>query len=173
MSQECFSKLCHRIQDNVGPNNFKQETFIHELEQTEKKNSKTMVHLHCVITGSVVSGETKIAILLRLLAGGSYLDISVLFGISTRHIQRIFNKVVDLWFLDNCLERIDGVGYCLDDNKMENNANFTKEAMECLLVVLGLLMDGLMESKILVPITVGKHSMEWMCKLLCLMTKRY
>ncbi|KAL7464249.1 hypothetical protein ACHAXS_004587, partial [Conticribra weissflogii] len=81
-----------------------------------------MVNIHRVSTGSIVSGETKIAISLRLLAGGSYLDISVLFGISTRHIFRIFHEVVNQWFLDDHFMRIDGIGYCMDDNRMENVA---------------------------------------------------
>ncbi len=119
MSRECFEELCHCIEDNVGPVEFKRETFIHELEQREGENSKTMVHAHRVSTGSLVSGELKIAIFMQLLAGGLYLDIAVLFGISTRYIHRIFHTVIDKWFLDDRLVRIDGVGYCLDSKKME------------------------------------------------------
>ncbi len=70
MSWDCFAELFHHIKDNIAPNKFKRETFIHKLEQTERKNSKTMVHVYWVSTGSLISGKIKIAILLRLLAGG-------------------------------------------------------------------------------------------------------
>ncbi|KAL7466470.1 hypothetical protein ACHAXS_006769, partial [Conticribra weissflogii] len=69
-------------------------------------------HLHWVSTGSFVSSEVKIAILLRFLASGSYIDIAVLCGISTGHIHTIFHIVVDKL-------KIDGVSYHMDDNKME------------------------------------------------------
>ncbi len=45
---------------------------IHDLEATVDMNSKTMVHLHWLSSGSFVSGEIKAALSLRLLAGGSY-----------------------------------------------------------------------------------------------------
>ncbi len=103
MSWECFAELCHQIEDNIGPNEFKREAFIQDIEQTERKNSKIIVHVHWVSTGSLISGENLIAILLRILAGGSYLDIAVLFVISTRHMHKIFHTVIDKWFLDNHL----------------------------------------------------------------------
>ncbi len=51
------------------------------------------------------------------MAGGLYFVIAVLFGISTRYIHRIFQTVIDKWFLHDCLVKIDGVGYCLDNKK--------------------------------------------------------
>ncbi len=57
-----------------------------------------------------MSCEIKFAISLRILAGGSYLDIAVLFGILTQHIHKIFHTLVDKQFLDDCLVNIDRVG---------------------------------------------------------------
>ncbi len=119
MSQDCFADLCNKIEEYVGPQEFKRERFIHDLEAQERNNSKTMIHLHRMTTGSFVSGEIKIAVTLWLLAGGSYLDLSLLFGISIGHIYKIFHMVIDKWFLDDQLVTIDGVGYCMDERKME------------------------------------------------------
>ena len=165
MSQDCFEELCHRIEDIIGSEEFKSEKFIHDLEATEPKNLKTMVHLHRLNSGSFVCGEIKVALSLRLLAGGSYLDLALLFGISTRHVHRTFHTVVDKWFLNDCLVKIDGVGYCMDNRKMEHFARgFCKSSEGVFAGVLELLMDGLSRLrshqlkgkmfKILVPITV-------------------
>ncbi len=130
-----------------------------------------MVHLHRLNSGSFVCGEIKVALSLRLLAGGSYLDLALLFGISTRHVHRIFHAVVDKWFLNDCLVNIDGVGFVQTTKKWNMlQEDFAKVARESLQVVLELLMDGLSKLrshqskgtmfKILVPITVGKDIME-------------
>ncbi len=111
MSQDCFADLCNKIEEYVGPHEFKQERFIYHLEAQERNKSKTMVHLHRMSTGSCVSGKIKIAVSLQLLAGGSYLDLTLLFGISIGHIFKIFHTVIDKWFLDDWLVTIDGVGY--------------------------------------------------------------
>ncbi len=76
MSQDCFADLCNKIEEYGGPREFKQERFIYDLEVQERNNSKTMVHLHRMSTGSFVSGEIKVAVSLQLLVGGSYLDLS-------------------------------------------------------------------------------------------------
>ncbi len=78
-----------------------------------------MVHLHRMSTGSFVSCEIKIAVSLKLLAGGSYLVLSLLFGISIRHIYNFFHMVIDVWFLEDLLMTIDGVGCCMNERKME------------------------------------------------------
>ncbi len=62
MSQDYFADLCHQIKDIIGHKEFKRETFTHKLEQTVRKKSNTMVHLHWVSTGLFVSSEIKIAI---------------------------------------------------------------------------------------------------------------
>ncbi len=51
MSQDCFADLCNKIEEYVGPQEFKRERFIHDLEAQERNNSKTMVHLHRMSTG--------------------------------------------------------------------------------------------------------------------------
>ncbi len=68
----------------------------------------------------------------------------MLIGIATRHIHKIFHKVIDKWFLDYCLVKINGVGYSLDDKKRKwLLKDFATKAMEFLPVVLRRSMGGL------------------------------
>jgi hypothetical protein len=48
--------------------------------------------------GGLISGEVKVAVSLRILAGGSYLDLAPLFDVSTGHIYSIFNQFLQ-WVL--------------------------------------------------------------------------
>jgi len=47
----------------------------------------------------LIPGEIKVAISLRLLAGGSYLDFVPLFDVKTAHIYQIFDQFL-FWILD-------------------------------------------------------------------------
>jgi hypothetical protein len=42
-----------------------------------------------------LNGEVKVALSIRLLAGGSYLDLVPLFGVSTSHLYTVFDDFVD------------------------------------------------------------------------------
>ena len=46
----------------------------------------------------LISGEVKVAVCIRMLAGGSYLDLVPLFNVSTCHLYRIFDTFLD-WIL--------------------------------------------------------------------------
>lgn len=48
--------------------------------------------------GGLIPGEVKVAISLRQLAGGLYLDLAPLFDVSMGHIYRIFDDFFD-WVL--------------------------------------------------------------------------
>lgn len=61
-------------------------------------------------TGRYISGEIKVAVGLRILAGGSYLDAACIFGIHFRHIQTIFQECVKDWF---CCDQVSPL--ILDD----------------------------------------------------------
>jgi hypothetical protein len=79
MSRECFQLLCDRIEANVGEEEFKSEEYLKNLKHTDIESEKKKVNLmyaHEASTGGFVSGEIKLALTLRLLAGGSHLDIS-------------------------------------------------------------------------------------------------
>ena len=42
-----------------------------------------------------ISGEVKVGITLRLLAGGDYLDLAVIFDAYPIHIHDIFEEVIE------------------------------------------------------------------------------
>ena len=80
MSKDCFHHLCKRIEENVGRSTFKSEEYLQELclgNIEETKQSKTNNARVQSIRG-FVSGEMKLALTLRLLAGGTYMDLALL-----------------------------------------------------------------------------------------------
>jgi DDE superfamily endonuclease len=80
MSQELFCKLCVLICGRVGRNIFCLEEDVMKLNWMAKNPP--------------IAGEIKAAISLRMLAGGSYLDLVMLFGVKTSHIYNVFHEFV-------------------------------------------------------------------------------
>lgn len=76
MERGCFDYLCERIIENVGERDFKSEEYLYDLqrgyisEEYCKQYGAMKAHEHS--TGGFVSGQVKLALTLRLLAGGSY-----------------------------------------------------------------------------------------------------
>ena len=64
MTRDCFSLLCQDITMAIGESQFKSESYINTF--LNKKGS--VYHAHRISSGGVISGETKLAITLRLLA---------------------------------------------------------------------------------------------------------
>ena len=58
-------------------------------------------------TGGFISGEIKLALTLLLLAGGSYLDLALLFEILFTYSYVLFNDVIGDWVLDNRFVKIN------------------------------------------------------------------
>ena len=65
-------------------------------------------------TGGFISGEVKLAIALRLLAGGSALDISVIFDVSESHCKTLFIDVLYDWIVNPNIGDMDIVSYLND-----------------------------------------------------------
>ena len=61
-------------------------------------------------------------IALRIMSGGSPIDMDMLFDMSFGHIYWIFHQVIEKWFLNDCFYPIDGVGSCSDNCRMEEVA---------------------------------------------------
>ena len=57
-----------------------------------------------------------------MLAGGSYLDLALLFESSFSHTYRIFKDVINEWILNDRFVKINGMQYCLDDERMSKVA---------------------------------------------------
>ncbi len=128
MPWECFDLLCMRIQDNVGEGTFKSEAYLREKwddTTLAPPDSVSMCWLrrlakaHFVQYGGFISGEVKLAITLCMLAGGSYLDLGLIFGTGTSYPYEIFCKVICHWICQDKLVTINGIEYCNDEQRME------------------------------------------------------
>ena len=69
-------------------------------------------------TGGFISGEVKLALTLRMLAGGSYLDLALLFEVGQSSAHAIFHLVVAEWINDERLVDINGIKYISDEGRM-------------------------------------------------------
>ena len=81
MTREFFSQLYSRIILSIGELEFKSESYIDAF----LKGKDSMFDAHVKTCGGYISGETKVGITLRILAGGDVLYLSVLFDISLNH----------------------------------------------------------------------------------------
>ena len=125
MSRECFQHLCDRIVDNVGEIEFKSEEYLNNLQYSHDERDKKiiqMLHAHEGSTGGFVSGEVKLALTLRLLAGGSYLDLALLYEVGPSYAYESFHGVVKNWLLDKHLVNIHGSEYVHDEERLEKVA---------------------------------------------------
>ena len=57
-----------------------------------------------------------------MLAGGSYLDLGLIFGTGTSYPYEIFCKVICHWICQDFLVKINGIEYCEDEQRMEEVA---------------------------------------------------
>ena len=74
---------------------------------------------HHKTSGGFICGEVKLAITLRILAGGSYLDVSEIFDIDADSCYPILHKVTKEWIVLNNKFKIDIEEY-LDDKTAMN-----------------------------------------------------
>ena len=86
MKKISFHKLCLLIETNVGKDVFKSE------KHTTNYHSKTEAATN--FRGGEISGEIRMAIFLRLLAGASYLDLFMLYDVSTKSVYNSFKKAI-------------------------------------------------------------------------------
>lgn len=85
MSLTVFEGLCTKLSLFLGNDKFKPEEYLHGLSGGRERKGKY----------PIISGEIKVAVSIRLLAGGSYLDLVPLFGISSGHLYAIFSQFLD------------------------------------------------------------------------------
>lgn len=88
MSRDAFCKLCSLLCIAVGA-----EVFRSESQSLSTSNAASLQG-----RGGLIPGEIKTALSLRLLAGGSYLDLMPLFDVSVAHIYLIFDEFLE-WVL--------------------------------------------------------------------------
>jgi hypothetical protein len=119
MDQKCFELLCSKIEQAVGEREFKSEKYLDQLYNSNTKEAQ-MYRANIKTTGGYISGEVKVAVGLRILAGASYLDVACIFGIHYCHVQTIFRECVKDWFscnevspliLDDALQNEDDLSF--------------------------------------------------------------
>jgi hypothetical protein len=81
-----FDVLANVICENIGEERFKPESWLNQRASDNRRSIPP------------ISGEVKLGLSLRLLAGGSYLDLVPLFSVSTSHLYSIFDDFLD-WIL--------------------------------------------------------------------------
>ena len=122
MPRECFDLLCEKIEANVGEREFKSENYLHLFRGGYKDNdlrTTNIMRAHEATTGGFISGEVKLALTLRLLAGGSYLDLALLFETGQHYAYEIFHHVIKNWICDDRLVKINGLDYVANMDAMK------------------------------------------------------
>jgi hypothetical protein len=89
MNLEAFTALCNRITKSVGVDRFRSEEYLSRQQEELDEDDRIIPY---------IPGEIKVAISLRMLAGGSYLDLVPLFEVSTSHLYNIFHTFL-AWVL--------------------------------------------------------------------------
>ena len=131
MSKMDFDVLCQVIITAVGEEDFKPESHIKEhlitmgedhVESKQKHKKRRMYYANCCTTGGYINRETKLAITLRLMAGGSFLDIAALYCCGYSYTNEIFHSVVDKWICNDDVIKFEGLDYINNVPLMMENA---------------------------------------------------
>lgn len=123
MSKDMYQMLCNDIEDIIGAEEFKSEDFLNTMLTTPRVGSANNIYVaHENSTGGMISGEIKLAITLRILGGGSYMDIAMFYEASFNHAHKIFKHVVEDWLCHPSFYPINGIEYCSDDDRMREVA---------------------------------------------------
>ena len=69
-----------------------------------ERASKSESYIDC---GDYISGETKVALILRLLGGGSSYDIKVIFDFSFKTCYNIWYHVLQHWIINTGIGKIN------------------------------------------------------------------
>ena len=148
MSRECFSLLCQKITCGVGEKVFKSECYIDAFLRGKDK----MFNAHECTSGGYISGETKVAVTLRILAGGDSYDLGVIFDISYKHCEKIMYDVLLNWIIATGIGKIDMENYLDDLAEMKSVSHgFSKRSNGILKGAVGAI-DGWL-------VRIGKPSM--------------
>jgi hypothetical protein len=125
MSKALFKKLWDNFEGIVGPAVSKSKEHLDEILNRQLPNSDhnhqwtNFLFAHEHSTGGFISGEVKVAITLRILEGGLYLDLALLFEPRFNHTHKIFRYVVHNWLVHDSFYPINGVDYCRGKQQMQ------------------------------------------------------
>ena len=114
MTREAFDELSGLIINHVGESVFRSESYIDNF----LVNKNHLYMAHCLTSGGWISGETRLAITLRILAGGNSYDIGVIFDITPKHCNKIMRDVLRHWINKTRIGGINIYEYLQDDQAM-------------------------------------------------------
>ena len=138
MTRPCFDLLCQNIICYTGEKAFKSEAYIDAF----LKNKCQIYEAISKTNGGYVSGEVKLAVTLRLLAGGDALDLGVIFDIYPDNITKIMYDVLLKWIIPSDIGKMNMTKYLGDDDAMkEVSLGFSKRSNGVLKGAIGAL-DG-------------------------------
>jgi hypothetical protein len=89
MERSSFDELCTQIKRRIGEENFKGEDW---LLSAQGKSRRTVAATDYF--GGIISGEIKVAIMIRFLSGGSYLDIGMVYDVSDAAVYKSFHEAI-------------------------------------------------------------------------------
>ena len=117
MTRPSFRKLCVKIEGAVGPSKFKSEAYLDNLKKIgHTTRESSMYNASLKTSGGWISGEVKLAMTLRILAGASYLDMFLWFNVNPDNVCKFFREVVRDWI---CNEKVISINYF--DDVLEND----------------------------------------------------
>ena len=98
MSRGCFNLLCDKIKSAVGDYEFKSEVFLDGLKMAGHSTHESSMYNNLITyNGDYISGEMKVALTLRMLVGGAYLDMYLWMNISPDYCIEISRYVMKEW----------------------------------------------------------------------------
>ena len=115
MTRECFSLLYFTIICAIGDSHFKSQ---HAIDAFLRETS--MHDANVLATGGYNSGEVKLAITIRLLAGEDALDLAIIFDIYPTHLATIMKEVLMSWIIIPNIGKIDRIKYLNNLEAMTN-----------------------------------------------------
>ena len=112
MTRECFALLCENIKFSAGERIFKCEAYI----ECYLNYPGHIYHANCTTIGGYISGETKLAVYLRILDSGDPLDIVLIFDTSSNYYKTIIYEVIEEWIIPSQIGDINMNTY-LEENE--------------------------------------------------------
>ena len=115
MTYHCFKVLCQRIIFSIDEEKLKSEAYIDAF----LKNKSIIYNAHNLNMIGYISGEAKLAVILRDLASNDAVDLVKIFVIYSDHCTKIMYKVLTLWIIPSEIGMINMTKYLEDDCDMD------------------------------------------------------
>ena len=153
MRPESFDKLCWLVENVVGNKEFKSEAYLDHMlykDHTTTTTADLLYRNSKGFSGDYVSGEWKLALTLRYLAGATCLDLYLWSNICPNHIRYLVDDVLQFWICHPKVLNIDFYSqvFCDDVRRAHIMKNFGDKS------------DGILDS------CIGALD-GWLVKIIC------